>query len=144
MNKGVVFYTLPNASIIHELLGEEVIVADLDNGNYYSLNGAGATLWQLLMRGNSDVAAIAEMQAHYPAIADVKDQMTKFIEEVLGYKLLEVTETPIVNTQQPIKWPEMFVSPMMYCYGDMQQLLMLDPIHEVDELGWPHAKDSTS
>ena len=26
-------------------------------------------------------------------------------------------------------------------YDDMQELLLLDPIHEVDEAGWPVKKD---
>jgi hypothetical protein len=25
-------------------------------------------------------------------------------------------------------------------YSDMEDLIMLDPIHEVDESGWPHPK----
>jgi hypothetical protein len=25
-------------------------------------------------------------------------------------------------------------------FTDMQELLLLDPIHEVDERGWPHRK----
>jgi hypothetical protein len=25
-------------------------------------------------------------------------------------------------------------------YTDMQELLLLDPIHDVDESGWPHRK----
>ena len=29
--------------------------------------------------------------------------------------------------------------PVIECYPDMQELLLLDPIHEVDETGWPRS-----
>ena len=32
-----------------------------------------------------------------------------------------------------------FEAPILQKYTDMQDLLLLDPIHEVDEAGWPHA-----
>jgi hypothetical protein len=33
-----------------------------------------------------------------------------------------------------------FVAPTLEKYMDMQALLVLDPIHEVDETGWPSVK----
>jgi hypothetical protein len=26
----------------------------------------------------------------------------------------------------------------MRVFGDMQKLLLIDPVHEVDDAGWPH------
>ena len=31
-----------------------------------------------------------------------------------------------------------FEFPIIEKFTDMQELLLLDPIHEVDEKGWPH------
>jgi hypothetical protein len=36
-----------------------------------------------------------------------------------------------------------FEAPELVAYTDMQELLLLDPIHEVDERGWPHANSET-
>ena len=33
-----------------------------------------------------------------------------------------------------------FVPPTLEKYTDMQDLVLLDPVHEVDERGWPHAQ----
>jgi hypothetical protein len=33
-----------------------------------------------------------------------------------------------------------FEPPILRTFEDMQDLLLLDPIHEVDEMGWPNAK----
>ena len=32
-----------------------------------------------------------------------------------------------------------FVAPELKRYADMQDLLLLDPVHDVDEKGWPNA-----
>jgi hypothetical protein len=33
-----------------------------------------------------------------------------------------------------------FVAPVLNRYSDMRDLLLIDPIHEVDEAGWPRVK----
>jgi hypothetical protein len=38
-------------------------------------------------------------------------------------------------TAKPV--PQAFAPPTLEQYTDMQELLLLDPIHEVDEQGWP-------
>ena len=35
-----------------------------------------------------------------------------------------------------------FEAPALQVYTDMEDLLLLDPIHEVDEMGWPSAKQN--
>ncbi len=32
------------------------------------------------------------------------------------------------------------LKPRLETYSDMQDLILLDPVHEVDERGWPHAQ----
>ena len=41
---------------------------------------------------------------------------------------------------EPIDSRLPFVNPTLTKFTDMQDLLLLDPIHEVDEMGWPHPK----
>jgi hypothetical protein len=38
---------------------------------------------------------------------------------------------------------EPFAAPALNTFSDMQELLLLDPIHEVDEAGWPVARQTT-
>jgi hypothetical protein len=33
-----------------------------------------------------------------------------------------------------------YTKPVLNKYTDMQQLLLADPLHEVQEAGWPHTK----
>jgi len=36
-----------------------------------------------------------------------------------------------------------FVLPVLERYTDMQELLLIDPIHDVDETGWPRRKEQS-
>jgi len=35
-----------------------------------------------------------------------------------------------------------FEAPILHKYNDMQELLLLDPIHDVEETGWPSSKNN--
>ena len=37
-----------------------------------------------------------------------------------------------------------FDAPILKRYTDQQELLLLDPIHEVDDIGWPREKEESS
>ena len=39
----------------------------------------------------------------------------------------------------PVEFPADYAPPAMSKYTDMEDLLLLDPVHEVDEVGWPVA-----
>ena len=39
---------------------------------------------------------------------------------------------------------EGFVAPQLHKYTDMQELLLLDPIHDVDQEGWPATTESNA
>jgi len=42
--------------------------------------------------------------------------------------------TWLSGTRQP------FSAPVLNAYTDMEELLLLDPIHDVDQAGWPMPK----
>ena len=44
---------------------------------------------------------------------------------------------PAANGAGPAKPQAQYAAPKLSTYTDMQELLLLDPIHEVDESGWP-------
>ena len=52
----------------------------------------------------------------------------------------EASVVPAADRRVPPPTPgEPFAAPTVERFTEMQDLLTLDPIHEVDDLGWPHA-----
>ncbi|MBP9726328.1 MAG: PqqD family protein [Gammaproteobacteria bacterium] len=135
-------YQLRSQAIIHELLDREIIVADLDTGVYYSLRETGVPVWQMLLAGQTKESIVQAVVARYPDVSPVMicEDVEKHIQDLLSIQILvprkEASSEALLN--ESLVWELGYYFPVFEQFNDMQQLLMLDPIHEVDEQGWPH------
>jgi hypothetical protein len=61
-----------------------------------------------------------------------------FLEELVNNGLIEESDSvpvQMVNLSSSLGWE--YDIPKLQKYTDVQSLLLLDPIHEVSEVGWP-------
>lgn len=134
---------LPN--IMHETIENEVVVVNIDNGTYYSFDGVGGRIWEWLGGGRTLDGVIAAVQSSFRGdAAAIAASVTEFVKQLRAEQLVRVTlggehsETP--DSAAPADAP-VFVAPALQKYTDMEALLLVDPIHEVDEAsGWPNLK----
>ncbi len=129
-------YATPGTAVIHEVLGDEVIIANLDSGIYYSIRECGVPIWQLLIAGFSldEISTLATKQFHQEVLTDLEQFLKNLIQEQL--LIPAKTSTPTLESLS-LAWPSIYTPPALEKYEEMKNLLMLDPIHEVDEQGWP-------
>lgn len=136
------YFRVSNPQIIQETIANEVMIVNLANGNYYSLDKISADIWTLL---NQSVS-LEDIVAHYSGACDapeaeIRAGIHQFVETLVAEGLLE--KVPVADASgkvaglDPLPAKLVFSMPQMNKYADMQDLLMLDPIHEVDETGWP-------
>lgn len=125
-------YQIPTGKVAHETIDGEVIVLQFDTGFYFSLSNNAARIWQWI----TDGASWGEIRnAFEPLTAEQAAALDAFGEQLLGDNLVSK-----VDAAGAIGLPRgevRFEIPKMEKYGDMQDLLLADPIHEVDETGWP-------
>lgn len=74
--------------------------------------------------------------------------METFVSKLIDEQLILAAngEQPAASSkgnEQPSPSPVPFEPPVLEKYTDMQDLLLLDPIHEVDDTGWPKRKNQT-
>ena len=124
-------------NVVGEVLDGEAIIVDLDSGAYYSLVGSGATLTAII----ESVAAVYSGRQEEIAAA-----VTALVEELLAEGLIVGDNSTagssvaaIANPAPPAAGRPPFVKPVVQKFTDMADLLLLDPIHDVDVQGWPHA-----
>ena len=69
--------------------------------------------------------------------AEIEPDILSFTAQILDEGLL--TETPDASTSDGLALvpASAFEAPVLSKYTDMQELLLLDPIHDVDDMGWP-------
>jgi hypothetical protein len=136
-------YHVNKPDVILENFDDEIVIVNLASGNYYSVDAIGAEIWTMLHNGATAAEIAVQLSREYEAAASIIEQaVTEFIREALSEKLIVSDanagariyplNTPAPNVRKP------FASPALHKYTDMQELLLVDPIHEVDETGWPN------
>jgi hypothetical protein len=131
--------------VITELFDEEMVVVDLQRGRYFSVELIGATIFELLRSGHDIDTVAATMAARFePGTHDVGGEVARFAARLVEEGLL-VPSTGTSAPPAPHTDPagRAFAVPTLTAYDDMQDLLMLDPIHDVDDTGWPARPDTT-
>jgi hypothetical protein len=134
-------------TVTHETIDGEAVIINLDSGNYYSLLGVGSFIWGLVERGvSAGEAQSLVLQSYQGNAADIDRgvqellmqlQQENLIVPVDGAEPLELTELdPGPPSSNGHEKPS-FNPPSLHKYSDMQELLLLDPIHDVDDAGWP-------
>jgi hypothetical protein len=136
--------------VSYETIDGETLIINLENGNYYSLLGTGAEVWSIVERGAAIGDIVEAIDRRYSGNrTDVEAAVTRFAAELQREGLIAHDDgpglegTPVPDLRTPTNGDEErrpFEAPVLSKYTDMQDLLLLDPIHEVDETGWPSPK----
>ena len=129
--------------VVHETAGGEVVLIHLETGNYYSLRGAGAYVWALLEAGGDAQAITDAVTARYdadPAVihASVTEILHRLVREgLVAEDGIEHARAGTVENVAPHEAGTPFEPPILERYTDMQDYLLVDPIHDVDGGAWP-------
>ncbi len=133
-------------SVVSETIDGEVVIINLDQGTYYSLQHIGAVVWGLIEQAR-DAQGIVEAVSHRYAgeTETIRTGIETFLDELLDEQLIRENPAPASagagqddeasGADRPA-----FQQPVLGKHTDMQDLLLLDPIHEVDDTGWPQMR----
>ena len=125
--------------IVAEDFGGEIVVLNLANGRYFSLPGVSADIWRDLA-GGSTPASLIELAA--PAGAAIAEAVASVVAGMLAEGLLRPRSAPATGVAPKASFSGVATPPVMESYDDMADLILADPIHDVDEsIGWPVKKD---
>jgi hypothetical protein len=131
-------WNTPN--ITSERFDDEIVVVNFESGKYHSIQGDGVTIWQWLEHAPTIDQVIALAIEQFDGDPVEIDQAVRSFIDALKLERLAVPASAAANE----RWSgtragsrTSFRSPALATFSDMQELLWLDPIHEVDESGWP-------
>jgi hypothetical protein len=138
--------------VIHETIDGEVIIINLATGTYYSLKGSGAEIWQLIQQpsGITGSDLVDALGARFRATrGELEAALELFLAELRNEGLVALAEesSGSVHIVEPSRSKDhengvpAFTSPTLEKFTDMQDLVLLDPVHEVAETGWPLRRD---
>lgn len=137
-------YRADSSHVVHETIDGETILIDLRTGTYYSLDEVGSELWQAIAGSAPLERVMTEARRRYEGEpAEIELGVSGFVERLEGEGLLVAADEATPDAADVVGLPAgrtPFSVPALHVYTDMQEFLLLDPIHQVDEVaGWPNA-----
>jgi hypothetical protein len=137
-------FRVRNPHVVDDTIEGEVIVIDLESGTYYSLRDTSAEIWHCIKAG-ADEASIGDSLAerYVAAREEIGSAVSRLLDELTAERLIEeaaegaasgepLSSPPAQNGRVP------FIAPILEKHTDMQDLILLDPVHDVTEAGWPY------
>jgi len=135
-----VAYKIDSKNVSWERVENEVIAIQLETGRYYNLFNTAADIWSVLAEGATIEILCRTFSRLFPGNNAVCIEIESFINECTKAKLLLVEEeikTDLVD-ESALTSLQTWVTPQLIEYSDLQDLILVDPIHDVEESGWPN------
>ena len=143
-------YRLRGAPIIHDTIDNETIAINQLTGAYYSIDGPGALVWQLLRDGATPTELVERLSGSFDSDrATIEAAVTAFIDELTTEELIVgeaaahdghddgAARDSSLPSRSPLAQLPTFTGLRLQRYNDLEVMLLADPIHEVDDTGWP-------
>lgn len=118
-------YEAAEPDVVVDPVDDEIVLINLDTGKYFRAQGATAVAWNAAVSG--------QVAGKTPAADNPK--FAPFVSLLIEHGLIRPLPAPSTTAaagERPIGELTLEV------YSDLQDLLSLDPVHEVDSAaGWP-------
>ncbi len=120
-------------TVIYDVQGAETVIIDLATGHYFRLDGASTRLWERFDTAVSPedlLATCTDPGALEPVLDGIVADLT-------DHALIRAATDTEVGDDLTSDWA--FDGFVLEQFTDLEDILGLDPIHEVDpDRGWPH------
>lgn len=132
----------PSPNVIAEVLDDEVVMIDLLHGIYYNVKGSGAVAWRCVVAGANTDQICQVLAGGAEVDPEMATAVGAFVAQLVSEGLVtEVTDstTEVEGVSLPVVDPATtFDPPVLERFDDMANVLLADPIHDVDpDKGWP-------
>ena len=139
-------YRINSPKVISEGFDNESVVVNLDNGNYYNMENSSFIIWNALLIGHNNEEVVQKVTDTFSN--ENKDtigqEVQAFIQELIEEELIVESDVRPIEKMDLEFTKQQYTTPSLTKFTDMQGLLLIDPIHEVEEKGWPHKKKESA
>lgn len=123
-------FTINRDDVAAKVIDGELILIRLSDGTYYSMEHAGALVWELIERGHDLPGLVHGVHASFDApLERIAADVERLIAELLGDQLITPASEPVSAPAAPATPAQRlpYVPPRLDIYRDMGNLLALDP-----------------
>jgi hypothetical protein len=137
-------YVVNSPVVVGEIIDDEAVILDLQSGRYFNTEASGAEIWAGIEAGETAAALAGRLVARFDVAAErAAEEVSVFLKVLEEHALVRaepaepgaahVPAVPLAAGREPFRLPFLGI------HSDLDDLLRLDPIHDVDQTGWPMA-----
>ena len=131
-------FEVNSPTVIGEAIDGEVMVINLVSGIYYNLTGSAAAVWPMLSAGIPlDAIAAAVSRACDVDATVVSRELADFVAGLSAEDIVRAAAGGSTPAVLPAMASATYTGFAFNRYDDMRALLVVDPVHEVGDFGWP-------
>jgi hypothetical protein len=126
--------------ITHEHLDDQVIMINLETGAYFALEAAAADCWSALVAGAAFDDIVSDMLRRYDVDQSRAERdVEALLDAMVAEGLVQGSTAPAIPlvADGVIAPRAAYRAPAIEKHDDLEELLLLDPIHDVGPEGWP-------
>jgi hypothetical protein len=130
--------------VIYENIDGELILVHMEKGTYFNTDEVGAFIWTMVEGRATATEIVHAVEARYDDVGEnipgaVRRFLARLVDEDLAIEDRD-TDAPRAAAPPAPARRQAFVVPALQAFRDMQDMLSLDPIHDVEAAGWPVPK----
>lgn len=131
-------FRIRSEDISAERLDGDVIAVNLATGAYFSLSGSAADVWTVAMSGAPSTIWLQILDDAYGSEVS-RSEIELLLASCVEHGLAEAMEpNPQIVPALPLDLDRsQWISPVLEVFTDLRDLILVDPIHDADDLGWP-------
>jgi hypothetical protein len=129
------------AAVAHEAFEEETVLINFERGTYFSLRETAPAIWASIQAPATPDDVLATLRAGYGILpAEAANAVAAMLERLCEEGCALRTESAVgERCLPPVAAAGAYAPPVMEAFHDLEELISIDPVHEVHEFtGWPH------
>jgi hypothetical protein len=138
------FFGQNAAEVASESFDDGLVLINFLTGRYFTMNRSGELVWACLSSATTAETITDHVARTAGAERDrVSSDVEQFLETLKSERMVTVWRaeegpTSSSNSMPPAPDALAYERPQLQIYDDLSDLILLDPVHEVNEsLGWP-------
>ena len=137
-------YQIDRSRIIFEQFEDETVLVNAETGYYYSLSNTGSEVLRLLEEGCSTADLPTILFDNSEEGHQRRSIVAKFVDRLADERIIMARASDYASQISEKPGPALhgagidYAPPVLERFDDVRDLLLIDPIHQVDqEYGWP-------
>lgn len=130
-------YSRNTESVVSESFEDDTVLINFEKGTYFSLQGSAQSIWDCL-EAPATLETIADMIG--ATTPETLSELQRFLDVLFAEGCLSRSEMGEAQSllRRPADAALEYVPPVITVYHDLKEIIVIDPIHDVDDFdAWP-------